>query len=83
MDGQQMNLIRLLGLLLISATLVRGQQSSTPDKEELAKLETVWNEAHLKGDSAVLAQLWEDSLVVIVPGMAPMNKTASLAVLAF
>jgi uncharacterized protein (TIGR02246 family) len=74
-----MNLKTTVGLLLISVTLTQAQQSKA-DNEELAKLETAWNEAHLKGDAAVLAQLWEDSLVVTVPGMAPMNKSASLAV---
>jgi len=75
-----MNLKRFLGLLIVSTTVVQAQQSNNADKEELGKLEAAWNDAHLKGDAAVLAQLWEDSLVVTVPGMAPMNKTASLAV---
>ena len=75
-----MKLKRLFGLILISATLVHAQQTTSTDKDDLGRLETTWNEAHLKGDATTLAQLWEDSLVVTVPGMAPMNKNDSLAV---
>src|SRR5689334_18761456 len=75
-----MNLLRALGLLLVSVTAVLAQQSDNSDKNELTRLEAAWNDAHMKGDAAVLAQLWEDSLIVTVPGMAPMNKTDSLAV---
>ena len=75
-----MNLLRFFGLLFVSVTAVLAQQSSSADKNELTRLEAAWNDAHMKGDAAVLAQLWEDSLLVTVPGMAPMNKTDSLAV---
>jgi ketosteroid isomerase-like protein len=75
-----MNVLRLFGILFVSVTTVLAQQSGDADKNELTRLETAWNDAHMKGDAAVLAQLWEDSLVVTVPGMAPMNKTDSLAV---
>lgn len=46
---------------------------------EISRLESVWNEAHLRGDARALEALWADDLVVIVPGMAPMTKSQVLA----
>jgi ketosteroid isomerase-like protein len=47
---------------------------STPDRDELQRLETVWNEAHIRGDSATLSRLWADDLEVAVPKMPVMRK---------
>jgi len=46
----------------------------TADRAELQRLETVWNQAHVKGDSATLARLWADDLEVAVPKMPVMRK---------
>ena len=55
-------------------------QAPTPsDTQTLAQLETTWNNAHLKGDTATLDGLWADDLEVIVPRMQPMSKAQSLA----
>lgn len=49
------------------------------DLKELARLETVWNEAHLRGDAVALDRLWANDLFVTVPDMPVMNKEESLA----
>jgi ketosteroid isomerase-like protein len=51
--------------------------SGTNDREELQRLERVWNEAHIHGDSETLVRLWADDLEVVVPKM-PMMKKAEL-----
>ncbi|HYJ89138.1 MAG TPA: nuclear transport factor 2 family protein [Pyrinomonadaceae bacterium] len=50
------------------------------DIKELTRLESVWNEAHLRGDAPTLDKLWAEDLFVTVPDMAVMNKEESLAV---
>lgn len=47
---------------------------------ELQRLEKVWNDAHLAGDTAALNALWADELVVTVPKMPLFNKAQSLAI---
>lgn len=58
-------------------------QASTPaqdsDLAELTRLESVWNDAHLRSDAAALERLWADELVAIVPRMAPLPKPEALA----
>ena len=49
------------------------------DIKELTRLETVWNEAHLRGDAAAADKLWAEDLFVTVPDMPVMNKEESLA----
>jgi ketosteroid isomerase-like protein len=50
------------------------------DIKELTRLESVWNEAHLRGDAPALDKLWAEDLFVTVPDMPVMNKEESLAV---
>src|SRR5687768_12502155 len=50
------------------------------DIKELTRLESVWNEAHLRGDAAALDKLWAEDLFVTVPDMPVMNKEESLAI---
>ncbi|HLG14760.1 MAG TPA: nuclear transport factor 2 family protein [Blastocatellia bacterium] len=51
------------------------------DTIELSRLETVWNEAHLRGDAEALDRLWADELIVTVQEMPVMTKSASLGFL--
>ena len=44
------------------------------DRDELQRLERVWNDAHLRGDSQALGRLWADDLEVAVPKMPVMRK---------
>ena len=48
------------------------------DLKELHRLETVWNDAHIKGDADVLDQLWANDLVVTVASMPVMSKVQAL-----
>ena len=65
----------LAGLLLIAVST--AAQSPI---DELTGLERVWNEAHSRGDAAALDALFADDIVITVPGMAMMGKSASLGV---
>jgi ketosteroid isomerase-like protein len=58
---------------------VSAQSSSEHDKQELERLEKVWNEAHEHGDTDVLQSLWADDLEVDVPKMPAMSKTEVMA----
>jgi len=55
--------------------LVFAQNTPHPaDRDELQRLEQVWNEAHLHGDFKTLSRLWADDLEVAVPRMPVMKK---------
>jgi len=67
-------------ILTIGVTQALSRESrAARDLKELARLETVWNEAHLRGDAGALDRLWADDLVVTVPDMPVMDKSESLA----
>ena len=71
-----------LALSLVTAVAQGGNDTSTNAayQAELQRLEKVWNDAHLRGDTAALNDLWADELIVTVPRMQVMNKTQSLAI---
>lgn len=69
-----MHLAPSLAIWIVAMTVL--QQADTA---ELLRLETVWNEAHMRGDAAALDRLWADDFVVAVPGMKIMTKSNSLA----
>ena len=47
----------------------------TPDdRAQLLRLESVWNDAHARGDANVLDRLWADDIVVTVQRMPVMGK---------
>lgn len=70
----------VLGFVLISCGLASGllaQDSKSAQKgcdQQILRLETVWNEAHLHGDVDALDHLWAPDIVVIVPEMQPFTK---------
>ena len=66
-------------LLLIWLGCLWPQGPTPSDTTTLTQLETTWNNAHLKGDTATLDGLWADDLEVVVPRMQPMSKAQSLA----
>jgi ketosteroid isomerase-like protein len=55
-----------------------GQSPSDVNVKELQRLETVWNEAHERGDASALDDLWADDLEVAVPKMPVMTKAEVL-----
>lgn len=66
---------RLVAASSVAVALMFAQNTpSTADREELQRLERVWNEAHIRGDSETLSRLWADDLEVAVPKMPVMKK---------
>jgi hypothetical protein len=59
---------------LVAAAPIPAQSKRDVDVKELEHLETVWNEAHERGNSNALEALWADDLEVIVPKMPVMTK---------
>ena len=64
----------ILALAVFMIGLQSQSQPDTPDVKELIRLESVWNEAHQKGDASALEKLWGDDLEVTVPKMPVMSK---------
>jgi ketosteroid isomerase-like protein len=52
---------------------------ASSDQDQILQLEEVWNESHLRGDSASLEKLWADDLTVVVPQMPMFSKADLLA----
>jgi uncharacterized protein (TIGR02246 family) len=72
--------LKMLGILLLLLILPpQAPAQNTTDINELLRLETVWNQAHEKGDAAALDALWDDDLQVAVPKMPVMSKAEALA----
>lgn len=53
----------------------------TDDRAELARLEDVWNQAHMRGDAEALERIWADDLEVAVPQMPVMKRAELVAFL--
>ena len=67
-----------LALVVLMIGLQSQPQPETPEVKELTRLESVWNEAHEKGDAGALERLWADDLEVTVPRMPVMSKSEVL-----
>ena len=65
--------------VLVASERVSAQSSSERDKQDLEKLEKVWNDAHEHGDADALQSLWAEALEVAVPRMPVMSKTDVVA----
>ena len=50
------------------------------DIQELSRLETVWNDAHIRGDADALDRLWAEDLTVAVPAMPVFTKKDSIGI---
>jgi hypothetical protein len=73
----------LVAVGIAATALAQGPAGTSPDTHdtrELARLETVWNEAHVRGDAEALDRLWADDFVVTVPGMPVMTKSDTIGV---
>ncbi len=64
-----------LALVVLMIGLQSQPPPDTPEVKDLMRLESVWNEAHEKGDASVLEKLWADDLEVTVPRMPVMSKS--------
>jgi hypothetical protein len=65
----------------VAAQSVANSQgtSEAEVRAELARLEDVWNQAHLHGDAEALDRIWADDLEVAVPQMPVWNKAELVA----
>ena len=67
----------VLSVWLVAVALVQvpvGNAPADADVTTLARLETDWNAAHVRGDAAALEHLFADDVVVMIPGMRVMTK---------
>ena len=55
-----------------------AQARQDADVRELQRLETVWNEAHERGDADALEKLWADDMEIAVPRMPVLTKSEAL-----
>ena len=75
----------LLSLWLVVVALLQSPAGTAPrdaDLATLARLEADWNDAHVRGDAAVLERLFAEDVVVVVPGMRVMTKADAVGMLA-
>jgi ketosteroid isomerase-like protein len=77
-----MQLIRCVTVWIVATALAQQPAASGADADslEIARLERIWNQAHLDGDAAALDRLWSDDLVVTVPGMPVMGKPETMGI---
>lgn len=68
----------LIALSLLAAQAPEASKDAA-DLKELYRLESVWNDAHVKSDAAALDALWASDLVVTIAAMPVMNKSEALA----
>jgi len=66
--------VMLLFITLAATAGTPAQFDHDKDVRELERLETVWNEAHERGDADALEALWADDLEVAVPRMPVLTK---------
>ena len=67
-------------LLSIPSQTVSIPEDSN-DVKELTRLETVWNEAYVRGDATALESLCADDLIATMTDMQILNKAQSLGIL--
>jgi hypothetical protein len=71
----------LLAVFAFGCAMQNVARSEQAAVEQIAKLEVLWNAAHLSGDAAVLERLSADDLVVTVSAMQPMSKSEAFGFL--
>jgi len=71
--------VALLALMGTTAATQAREDTQTSDRNELTRLELVWNQAHQRGEADVLDRLWADDLEVAVPKMPIFRKPELLS----
>jgi hypothetical protein len=66
--------VGLVATLFVGTARSAAQSTYDADVRELERLETVWNQAHERGDADALEALWADDMEVAVPKMPVMTK---------
>src|SRR2546422_4943022 len=70
----------ICALLLICIQPSVAKTDKNADTKELTRLEKVWNEAYVRGDADVLAELCSEDFVATMTNMVVLNKQRSLAI---
>jgi hypothetical protein len=74
-----LNIVRVIVGIALATVFLHGRVSGqVVDTTALARLEAIWNEAHVRGDAQALERLWADDLEINVPSMPPMSKAEAL-----
>jgi ketosteroid isomerase-like protein len=81
MRNYLLSTIAVLILVSLIGSSGKAKASNEEDKQDILRLEELWNDAHMQGDAESLDALWSDDLTVIVPRMQVMTKSDSLAFL--
>jgi ketosteroid isomerase-like protein len=72
-------LILLLSLIpMVASAQNPAQPSNDRNMRQFEKLETVWNDAQIRGDIQALDALWADDMEIAVPRMPIMTKGEAL-----
>jgi ketosteroid isomerase-like protein len=74
----------LFAACLLASMLVQEPNAAAAPADgatELARLETVWNDAHTHADANALDRLWADDLLVVVPRMPVMRKVDAVGMM--
>ena len=74
-----MNALVVVSMLIGAFQEPGGVTQQASALKEFYRLETVWNEAHVKGDADALERLWADDLIVTIAAMPLLNKAGALA----
>ena len=74
-----LSFVIILSLVITAAAVNSGQSTHEADVRELERLETVWNEAHERGDADALEAVWADDLEVAVPRMKVLTKADAVS----
>lgn len=69
---------------IVATALIQEPTSKSRDSAdttEISRLETVWNDAYVRGDADALERLCSDDLIVTMTNMQVLNKTTSIGIL--
>src|SRR5690242_1518771 len=77
-------MIHLICCAVVLLVAAPGQHAAPTRKDamreaEFTRLETMWNEAHQKGDADALDRLFADDIAITVPRMPTMGKADVMA----
>jgi len=71
-----------IAIVLLFVSFQKGTtQETSNDVKELARLETVWNEAYVRGDAIALESLYGDDPIATMTDMQVLDKAQSLRIL--
>lgn len=79
-----LHLKSIAALCFAAIALIQNPTSKSldaADTAEVTRLETVWNDAYIRGDAEALENLCADDLIVTMTNMQVFNKASSIGIL--